>query len=199
MACVPDRGRRLLVAAVLLALVGCGGSGDAGGGGSAGEAAEERQACQQVRGARPALVEQFVADWGPRLLDEAFQRTFISNTPLPPELDPTRYGDLSAKEQLGLASCLAQRLAEQRTGPPPVTVEDCEPPRCRDVYADSYVTTTGTPLSGSILSVLIFERESARLPGPGELPPTVEPIEPLEVPALPTVPPPPAPLDQPGG
>lgn len=158
------------------------------------EAARERDACQAVREDRPDLTTGFVADWAPRLLDETFQRAIITAGPLPANLDRAVYGDLTDIEQLGLTSCLAERLAEQRTGPPLITVEDCDPPECRNVYADSFVTATGTPLTGGILRELIFVRDPARLRDPADLPPTISPLPPLPMPPLPTVPPLPAPL-----
>lgn len=158
------------------------------------EAARERDTCQAVREDRPDLTAGFVADWAPRLLDETFQRAIITTGPLPANLDPALYGDLTDTEELGLTSCLAERLAEQRTGPPVITVEDCDSPECRNVYADSFVTATGTPLTGGLLRELIFVRDPARLRDPADLPPTISPLPPLPMFSLPTVPPLPASL-----
>ena len=179
-------GRWLGCAALAAALLAaCGDAGDgtgaAGGDGVRGTAAVETAACERARERDGALVDRFVGDWAPVLLEPAGQRQVLVAGPLPPQLQPAQYGDLSPEEQLGLTSCLARRLAETRPATPPdVVVDSCSAP-CVDVYRDSLIASTGTPLEAGLLRVVVFDRDSGMLPDPSVLVP--EPLPPPAVPA----------------
>lgn len=182
-----SRGATSAIAAVLL-LVACGQQQDSPGAIPA--EAREDAACEQVQRDQPELVARFVDLWVPPLLNVDFQRQFTTDTELPAELDPAQFGALVETEELGLATCLAKALAELQTAKPPnVPQFTVEGGAGRNVYEDSFITESGSPLYGGALDAFIFDRDEVNLRDPAELLPTIEPLPTIEVPAAPTGPP----------
>lgn len=153
------------------------------------EEQREKAACAQVRQQQPELVQRFVDLWVPPLLEVDFQRQFTTDTELPARYDPAQFGDLTETEELGLASCLADELAALQPEPPPNAPSfTIVGGGGRNVYENSFITESGSPLYGGALDAFIFDRDEVNLADPSQLPPTVEPLPPITFPPGPTPP-----------
>lgn len=137
-------------------------------------------------------IEQFVSLWSAALLTPDFQRQLVTDRELPGAPRVPGLEEPTEPQQRVLSACLAERMAELRDqglgqDSPFAKVEGGE-----NVYAEAFISVTGTPYTADLLRELIFNREALEFDErAGGVP--VQPQPPVPTISVPQLPPPPPP------
>jgi hypothetical protein len=177
------RARLLSVTSMLVLVTACSGADPAPSSGP------ERAGFVCPRETTPQ-VDQFVTLWSAALLAPDFQRRLVAARELPGAPQVPGLEEPTASQQRVLSACLADRMAELRDQGLGQDSPFAEVDGGENVYAEAFISVTGTPYTADLLRELIFNREALEFDErAGGLP--VQPQPPVpRVPVL-QVPPPP--------